>query len=374
MTQNYILLLIYFLFSFVATLVAIPQTLKVFKGKKLFDAPGGRKLHKECTPSMGGVGIFFGFIIIAVTVVMDTNLKGVNYLWCAMLLLFFTGLKDDLIPMKSLNKFVIQILSASLVVGMTDISVNSLYTMGEGVYVEVFPQWFSFFFSVFFIVAFTNAYNMIDGIDGLAGSLAAFLLTVFSIWFVLNSFWVEAFLTVCMLGAIFGFLSYNWCPAKIFMGDTGSLIVGFFCAIIMIIFLNKNEIVLPSEGFKIPNAVGLIATLFIYPIFDVMRIFAIRLKAKRSPFSPDKLHIHLLLSRLGLKHYQIVISILAYTLVIGVCYVGLTLLGLNEMLIIFILFVFCFVSSYLLKEKVNRFKKDKKMIVLPKIKTNNQAS
>jgi len=371
--KNYILILLYILFSLIATLVAIPQTLKVFKGKKLFDAPGGRKLHKGYTPSMGGVGIFFGFIIIAVTVVTDSTFNGVNYLWGAMLVLFFMGLKDDLIPMKSVNKFVVQIVSASLVVGMTDLSVTSLYTMGEGIFVEQFPQWFSFFFSVFFIVAFTNAYNMIDGIDGLAGSLAAFLLTVFLIWFMINEFWIEAFLTACMLGAIFGFLTYNWCPAKIFMGDTGSLIVGFFCAAIMILFLNKNETVVSEHGVKISNAVGLIAALFIYPIFDVMRIFTIRLKAKRSPFSPDKLHIHLLLSRLGLKHYQIVGVILVYTVIILAIYSMLTFLGLNEILIICILFSFCFLCSYLLKWKVEKFKKDKKMILIPKITKHSTA-
>lgn len=373
MIQNYLVLGLYFFFTFISTLIAIPQTLKVFKGKKLFDAPGGRKLHKGYTPSMGGVGIFFGFIIVAITAVTETNFNGVNYLWCALLILFFTGLKDDLIPIKSIHKFIIQIISASLVVGMTNMSITSLYTMGQGIYVEQFPQWFSFFFSVFFIVAFTNAYNMIDGIDGLAGSLAVFLLSVFSVWFVANGFWTEAFLTVCMLGPIFGFLMYNWCPAKIFMGDTGSLIVGFFCAVIMILFLNKNETVMMTNGFKIPNAVGLIAALFIYPIFDVMRIFAIRLKAKRSPFSPDKLHIHLLLSRLGLKHFQIVASILSFTFVVFFIYIVLSLLGLNEILIIGILFMFCFLSSHLLKRKVKKFKKDKKMIVLPKINTTNKA-
>lgn len=367
MVKNYILISIYFLFSFVATLVAIPQTLKVFKGKKLFDAPGGRKLHKGYTPSMGGVGIFFGFIIVAVTVVMDNALNGVNYLWCAMLILFFTGLKDDLIPMKSVNKFIVQIFSASLVVGVTGIGITSLYTMGVGIYVADFPEWFSFFFSVFFIVAFTNAYNMIDGIDGLAGSLAALLLTIFTLWFAFNSFWIEAFLTVCMLGAVCGFLYFNWCPAKIFMGDTGSLVIGFFCAFVMILFLNKNELVASTSLFKINYSVGLIAAIFVYPIFDVMRIFSIRLKAKRSPFSPDKLHIHLLLSRLGLNHPQIVIAIVLYTLFTLVIYVVLSLMQINEVIMIVIVFSICFCCSYLLKRKITRFKKDKKLILLPKI-------
>ncbi len=367
MLKNYLLISIYFLISFVATLVAIPQTLKVFKGKKLFDAPGGRKLHKEHTPSMGGVGIFFGFIIVAITVVTDTSLNGVNYLWCAMLVLFFTGLKDDLIPMRSVNKFIVQIFSASLVVGVTNISVMSLYTIGQDIYMETFPEWFSFFFSVFFIVAFTNAYNMIDGIDGLAGSLAALLLTIFTIWFALNGFWVESFLTVCMLGSVSGFLYFNWCPAKIFMGDTGSLVVGFFCAFVMILFLNKNELVAPSSFFKINYSVGLIASIFVYPIFDVMRIFSIRLKAKRSPFSPDKLHIHLLLSRLGLNHPQIVVAIVLYTFSMLGVYVLLSLSHINEVLMIIIIFSICFFCSYILKRKIEKFKKDKKMILLPKI-------
>jgi len=374
MTKNYILLGIYFLFSFIATLVATPQTLKIFKGKNLFDKPGGRKLHKSKTPSMGGVGIFFGFILLAITVVTDASFKGVNYLWCSMLILFFMGLRDDLIPLKSVNKFAVQILTASLVVGMTDLEITSLYTMGKGVFTEQFPQWFSFFFSVFFIVAFTNAFNMIDGIDGLAGTLAALLLSVFTLWFLLNNYWMDAFLTVCMLGAVCGFLYYNWCPAKIFMGDTGSLVVGFFCSLTMILFLNKNEMLEMGSPFKISNAVGLIAAIFVYPIFDVMRIFSIRLKAKRSPFSPDKLHVHLLLSRLGLGHPQIVISITIFTIFIMIMYAMLAFLKINEMLIILFIFSFCFFCGYLLKQKINKFKKDKKMIVLPKINKHNHAS
>lgn len=374
MIKNYILLGVYFFCSFLATLMATPQTVKVFKGKNLFDKPGGRKLHKNRTPSMGGIGIFFGFIIFAVTAITDNSFYGVNYLWCSLLVLFFMGLRDDLIPLKSVNKFAVQILAASLVVGMTELKITSLYTLGGGVFVEQFPEWFSFFFSVFFIVAFTNAFNMIDGIDGLAGSLASILLFVFAVWFTLNNFWTEAFLTICMLGAVCGFLYYNWSPAKIFMGDTGSLVVGFFCALVMILFFNKNETVDFSNPYKINYAIGLIASLFIYPIFDVMRIFAIRLKAKRSPFSPDKLHIHLLLSRLGLDHRQIVFSIVGYTLVVLLIYSILTYSNLNEIIIILIIFSFCFFCSYLLKRKVNRFKKDKKMIMLPKINKHTNAS
>ena len=362
MIKNYIVLGLYFFLSFLATFAAIPQTLKIFKGKKLFDAPGGRKLHKGYIPSMGGVGIFFGFIVVVITAVTETSFSGINYLWCAMLLLFFTGLKDDLVPMSSVNKLFIQILSAAIVVGMTNLSIDSLYTLGEGIYEDPLPEWFSYFFSVFFIVAFTNAFNMIDGIDGLAGSLAALLLGFFTFWFAFNNYWVEAFMTVTMLAAIFGFLYYNWSPAQIFMGDTGSLVVGFFCALMMILFLNKNQSVDTNSWYRINNGVAFIAAIFMYPIFDVVRVFCIRLKEKRSPFSPDKLHIHLLLSRLGLSHSQIVKVILCSTVILLVIYKILSFIGIHELLILVILFGVSFFSNYLLKKRIKRFKKDKKQI------------
>lgn len=362
MIKNFLVIGIYFFLSFLATFIAIPQTLKIFKGKKLFDAPGGRKLHKGFIPSMGGVGIFFGFIIVAISAVSATNFDGVNYLWSAMLLLFFTGLKDDLVPMSSVNKLFIQILSAAIVVGMTDLNIISLYTLGEGIYEDPLPEWFSYFFTVFFIVAFTNAFNMIDGIDGLAGSLASLLLSFLTLWFASNHFWTEAFLSVTMLGAIAGFLYYNWSPAKIFMGDTGSLVVGFFCALMMILFLNKNQYVDTESWLKIENSVAFIAAIFMYPIFDVFRVFLIRIKEKRSPFSPDKLHIHLLMSRLGLRHHQIVSVILCATFVLLFVYKILSYFGAPELSILVVLFGCSFVSNYMLKKRLKRFKKDKKQI------------
>ena len=170
-----------------------------------------------------------------------------------------------------------------------------------------------------------------------------------------------------MLGSILGFLYYNWCPAKIFMGDTGSLIIGFFCVTMLIIFMSLNE----QSTYKINGSITFFLSVFVYPAFDIIRVFYIRLKRKRSPFSPDKLHIHLLLKRIGLEHYQITCLIFSTSLLCVLLFFGLNYLNVHELAIFFVISSYCIGLNIFLSNKVNKFKKKKELYDVTKVLKKN---
>jgi len=356
----YLLLLIFS--AFVISVIVVPQVIKVILGKKIFDVPGGRKIHKNLTPSMGGVGVFMSFIILAMLTVHDSSLFSSQYYYCSLIILFFTGLRDDLIPVRSIHKFLIQIMAATIISGFANIRLISLYSF-DFLYPGLLPEWLSFFLTIFVIVAFTNAYNLIDGIDGLAGSISILILGVLTFWFGLNGFYEYSFLCGIMLGSISGFLYYNWSPAKIFMGDTGSLIIGFFCVTMLISFMNLNE----NSDYKIENSVLFFLSLFIYPAFDILRVFYIRLKRKRSPFSPDKLHIHLILKRIGMKHNEITSVIFISSFIWLSVFFLLNYLMVYELAIFSAFCCYCIGLNIYLSRKVNFFKKNKENYDVSKI-------
>ncbi|MGB3775982.1 MAG: MraY family glycosyltransferase, partial [Leeuwenhoekiella sp.] len=291
-----------FFTAFIIGIITLPEIIKVIMGREVFDMPGGRKIHIGNIPTMGGAAVFVGFILSALIWLPVSELGPFKYLLFALILLAFTGIRDDMVALSSLNKFIIQLLAACVVVGLGGVSVGSLYSLGIDF---VFPEWLGFAVSVFVIVGLTNSYNLVDGIDGLAASIALVCILFLGVWFYMTGFTNMALVCAAMCGAVLAFICFNWHPAKIFMGDTGSLFIGFFCAVILITFLNKNNGLSEGEVYKINNSVSLAMVLFIYPIFDTSRIMFIRLSQRRSPFAPDKLHIHSLLLRLGLKHDQI---------------------------------------------------------------------
>lgn len=357
-------LIILIIGAFILSALSIPQILKIVLGKQIFDTPGGRKIHKQNTPSMGGIGVFFSFVLLAMVFVHESEYFMSQYYYFSMVLLFFTGMRDDLIPIRSLHKFLLQIVAALIIAGMSEIRITSIYSVA-GLYDLILPEWLSFSFTIFFIVAMTNAFNLIDGIDGLAGSVALISISALMMWFAVNGFWSFAFLCGIMLGAVIGFIYYNWSPARIFMGDTGSLIIGFFCSSMFIVFLNLNK---TATIFRIDNSVSFIAVLFIYPIYDIMRVFWIRLKRKRSPFSPDKLHIHLLLRRIGLEHHQISILISILSIALLLMFFILSALNISEFFIFLFIVFYCIVLNILLHKKISEFTKNKQPIIVKKFR------
>ena len=290
--------------SFFVTLTLIPVVIRVFRSIGLLDRPDKRKIHSVSTPSLGGIGIFIGILLALLISVSLVDLASQKYFLGGTVLIFLLGVRDDLSSLLAQHKLVVQIFAAILVVFFGGIRIEGF----NGLFgIENFPWIWDEIFSVFVIVVMTNAFNLIDGIDGLAGSIAL-IISSFLGWTALQSgqmmFSAMAF---SIAGASLGFLLYNWYPSKIFMGDTGSMVFGFMLTSLMINFLTT-----PAPPSEVISPVAISLALFALPVYDTLRVFLIRFFTGKHPLAPDRNHIHHVLLKLGLNHGQATICLISY--------------------------------------------------------------
>jgi UDP-GlcNAc:undecaprenyl-phosphate GlcNAc-1-phosphate transferase len=290
-----------FITAFSLTYYAIPSIIRIAKEKNLVDTPGGRRSHKEITPSLGGVGIFAGFVFSMVLWLDYQNVGGIQYLICALLILFLIGLRDDIIPISARIKLFAQLLAASILVFKSGYYLDSFHGLFG---VEELSQPVAYAFSLLLYIFLINAFNLIDGINGLSGSISLIISTVAGVWFFLVGEVSLSLICFAFAGSIIGFLRYNIISAKIFMGDTGSTILGLMCAFISIEMMAVNSALTYDELYRIDSIPAVIVGIYIFPIFDTMRVFFIRIVRGGSPFKPDRRHIHHMLIDVGLSHFQ----------------------------------------------------------------------
>ena len=292
--------------SFLLVVSSIPSIIFTTIKYRLFDrADGYRKSHRLHISRLGGVAIFCSFAITTLLFAAMVDYKQANFLITSSIILFALGLKDDLYGVNPSTKFLLQIIVAAILVIAGGFRLTSFY----GVFLiwEVAPLWGGLF-SLGVIIFVNNAFNLIDGVDGLAGTLGAIATLCFGIFFAIAETLPYAFIAFAMFGAIVGFLIFNYHPAKIFMGDTGSLIIGLVCVVLAIKFIELNKIgAKPDPNFY--SAPAIAVAVLIIPIFDSLRIFFIRLLHKKHPFKGDRNHVHHRLQRLGFSTNQIVISL-----------------------------------------------------------------
>ena len=292
--------------AFIITFFAIPVIIKIAKSKKLFDEPDERKVHKEVIPTLGGLGIFAGFIVATLMGAPDSH--ELQYFAAACIVIFFLGLKDDILVLSANKKFIGQLIAAFIVMNFGNIYLNDMHGF---LGITTIPYYASVFLTVFTIIVITNAFNLIDGIDGLAGSLGLITTLVFGIYFYFANELTYAVMAISLSGAIVGFLIYNFSPAKIFMGDTGSLLIGLINSILVIKFINVAGTT--GESFSLHASPALGFAVLMVPLFDTLRVFGMRILDRRSPFSPDRIHVHHYLLDLGFSHRKITFSIIGAT-------------------------------------------------------------
>jgi len=286
--------------AFVVTMKAIPAIIKVSELKGLIDKPDGdRKLHKNLTSNLGGVGLFAGFMIAYGISMGVFNPHYLPALIASVTILFFVGIKDDILVIAPIKKLIGQILAASVVVFLGNIYLPGL----DGLFgIETFHPIAGKVFSVFAMVMLINSYNLIDGVDGLAGIIALVGSYLFGLWFLWGGHYAEAVLSFSMSGALLGFMFHNFEPAKIFMGDTGSLVIGFILTTSAFRLVQLNP---TTPGLSMDAPVVFVFSVMIIPVFDTIRVIAIRLSKGLSPLKADANHMHHYLLRLGLRHYQV---------------------------------------------------------------------
>ncbi len=285
--------------SFVICFLIIPVIIKYSLEKNLVDIPGRRKIHKKITPSMGGIAIFIGFIIAALIWMDIPQWKETRYLLIALCIVFFIGVRDDLVPLRPFMKLLGQIVAALIIITLFDLRLKSFYGI-LGFY--DIPLVLSYAITLFTIIVITNSFNLIDGLDGLAGTIAGIALLAFGVSFFLAGDTVFAVLSFSLLGAVIAFLFFNWDPSEIFMGDTGALVIGMILAILSIRFIDVQHNLPPENPYKFTASIAGAVSFIIIPLADTLRIFILRTIRGQSPFTPDKSHIHHSIMRLGFSH------------------------------------------------------------------------
>jgi UDP-GlcNAc:undecaprenyl-phosphate/decaprenyl-phosphate GlcNAc-1-phosphate transferase len=281
--------------SFIVSFLSIPVVLHIADQKKLYDIPDERKVHTHAIASLGGVGIFGGFLLASLLSIQ--GYPEFQYFFAAAVVIFFLGLKDDLIVLSATKKFIGQVLAASILIHLGGIRLDSMY----GVFgFEQLPEAFALAMSYLTIIVIINSFNLIDGVDGLAASLGITAMLIFGTYFYLNNYPAYALLAYALTGSLVAFLIFNHHPAKIFMGDSGSLMIGLISSVLVIKFINVAHN--PATIVPLDSAVAIGFSILIIPLLDTLRVFAIRIFKGRSPFFPDKNHIHHLLLSWGLSH------------------------------------------------------------------------
>ena len=339
-------------FSFLLVFLGIPSIIHVANKLRLYDdnrTP--RKSHGFGISRLGGIAVFSSLFITLLLFSDFSQARTANYLLTALILIFAVGLKDDLWGVNPGTKFLIQLISALIVVVLADIRISHMHGIAG---IGSLPYWVSVVFSTVLIIFITNAFNLIDGIDGLVGVTALMVSLSFGLFFAYMGRPGMAGLAFTLTGASLGFLKFNVSPAKIFMGDAGSMLIGLVAAVLAIRFIEVN---LAGNGSRVwfvaAPAIGM--AILIGPIFDAIRVFCLRLLKGQSPFVADNNHTHHRLLRLGFTHQQASIILMSFNNVLLTSVIYFRELG-NEILIAF-LFASSMAFSYTLTLLLKRDEK-----------------
>jgi len=290
-----------FVTAFALAYLAIPVIIRVSKQKKLYDRPNERSAHDEPTPSLGGIAIFAGTMCGIVLWAPARTFGDLQYVLAALLIIFLLGIRDDLIPLSPLKKLLGQVLAALVLIYKSQVKITTLEGVAD---MQAIPEPAALALSVIAIVGIVNAFNLIDGINGLAGSVGLLACLFFGSWFVAVGHVEFAVLAFSLAGALAAFLRYNFAPAQIFMGDTGAMLIGAVCAVLALKFIEINR-ALPADALLRFDAGPAIAVAaLILPLFDTLRVIIRRLLHGKSPFHPDRSHVHHFMLDAGLSHIQ----------------------------------------------------------------------
>jgi len=290
----------------------ITPTIRYFALRfSIIDRKGGRKVHNKVVTRFGGVAIYVGFLFAMLTIFLtELGLEGLDFgpFWTIIMastLILVLGIYDDAKGANAKVKLFVQILAALLLIHSGFIVKTVSNPFGPPINLGIF----SIPITILWLVGITNAINLIDGLDGLAGGIIFICSVGLFFAFLLSGTIISAFFAIALAGSCLGFLRYNFSPATIFMGDTGSMFLGFSIAALAILTSHKTTtaivFLIPIFGLAIP-------------ILDTSLAFTRRIVRKQSPFYADKEHIHHLLLKRNLTKKQVVYFLWAITLFLNI--------------------------------------------------------
>lgn len=347
-----ILILGAILISFTIVMIAIPPILQVARAKNLFESFDERKIHSGSIPPLGGVAIFIGFVIGTIIATDGYTFDSLKYIIASVILMFFIGLKDDLMVISARKKLIVQIFASVLLITLGNVRLTNLHGL-LGIYdIHYFV---SLPITLFIMLGVINAFNLIDGIDGLASGLAIVATIIFGLWFLFDAEIQFSIMSFALTGSLSGFFLYNVFGHrnKLFMGDTGSLIIGLLISTLAIKFNEFN--IVKDHVVNVMGAPSISFAIIIVPLIDTLRVITIRLKQKKSPFSPDRNHLHHRLLELVPNHLQVTVILVAATLFMTGVAILFNNLGLSvtvQFLLVLTSGIFLsFIPSMLVKRK-----------------------
>ena len=307
-----------FVNSFLLVYFVIPNIRAIIKTRRLTDIPDERSSHKEATPTMAGVAFFITLILTLFFIQnFDDKHIGINII-AAVSMIFMVALKDDLVLVPPKTRLAVEIIAIGLIIFFSDLHILNFQGF-LGLYEIPFIP--SVVITIIGMLGIINAYNLIDGVDGLASIIALIIFGNFGLIFLTVENYFFFLICVSFIGMLGAFLFYNFSKTKkIFMGDTGSLIIGFVIGLCAIEFLSMDPSMLTKFSFLPENTLILLFSIVSIPIFDTFRVITIRIKNKKSPFEPDRNHLHHLLLDCGFRHHQValLLGILNYLIIISI--------------------------------------------------------
>lgn len=299
--NDWLAIVVAFSSALLITWYYVPKIIIVVKRRHLEDKPERHKIHRSDVPTLGGIGIFAGFIF-GYLVTVNGNVQGLSYFTAAALLLFFVGVKDDLVYLHPKKKFIGELVSAVIVILFTNLRITHLHGFMGATDISFIN---SFIITLLLFIIIINAINFIDGIDGLAASIGIISSIVFGVFFWKSGDRGYAVMSAAFAGALIAFIRFNLSHdpgKKIFMGDTGSLILGFTLTVFTIHF---NELIANGKPFiRFHSAPAFSIAVLILPLFDTLRVIILRIYNKQQVFVADHRHIHHLMLRAGFSHRQ----------------------------------------------------------------------
>lgn len=344
------------LLSMMSGFIYIPLITRYCQKRGFFDIPDARKVHKTPIPRLGGMAFVPSMLLACVLVLFAMNYQsdtGLNfslsslYFCISLLIIYFTGIIDDFVGVKASPKFLVQI-AATIILPISGLYINNLYGL-FGIY--TIPFWVGAPLTVLVMVFTCNAINLIDGIDGLSASLTVIALVGFIIVFDAEGLIFYGILIASLMGVLIPFLHYNMFGSiekkqKIFMGDSGSLSLGFVLGFLAVKLCMNT----PRTPYN-PIHVMWSWTLLAVPCFDVVRVFFYRICHHRSPFHPDKNHIHHKLLACGLNQHKALVAILLLQLfIIGINV--LLLYGLTSLTVILCIDIAIYLAFVIMTDKI----------------------
>ena len=281
----------------------MPSVIYVVKQKNLMDKPNARSSHKEKTPTLGGLSFFVSLIFTLFLLrPFDNDSVGINIL-SGVGVLFFVGLKDDLTGVNPSTKIIGQIIATLILFFGSGLKIT---TLNNFLGITDIPYWFSILISCAIVMAIVNSYNLIDGINGSAAMVGIVIFGAFAYVFYDAEMYFYFLLSLLSISFLLAFLRYNLSAKKrVFMGDTGSMIVGFLIAVLAIKYFSLNTELLESAVITPSNKVWVLLSIIFIPFFDTTRVFTTRLLRHGQPFKADRSHIHhVMIDYMKLSHSQ----------------------------------------------------------------------